>query len=198
MLSENFSEIVDLSFTADMETKLDEVEEGKEDWEHVLQVFYPEFNTQIKAAQESIDKITFEPEKTGEVCPQCGAELVYKEGRYGKFIACSNFPECNYTKNIVVYAKGTCPKCGSGLLVHKSKKYKNKSFYTCDKQGSDPNCDFISWDLPIEGKFCPDCGSYMVLKHFGKKAYPRCSNKDCVSNVRKSRKSSDKKSEDEE
>ena len=122
MLSENFSEIVDLSFTADMENKLDEVEEGKEEWEHVLNVFYPKFNTQIKAAQESIDKITFEPEKTGEVCPQCGAELVYKEGRYGKFIACSNFPECNYTKNIVVYAKGACPKCGSGLLVHKSKK----------------------------------------------------------------------------
>ena len=132
------------------------------------------------------------------VCPQCGAELVYKEGRYGKFIACSNFPECNYTKNIVVYAKGVCPKCGSGLLVHKSKKYRNKSFYTCDKQGSDPNCDFISWDLPIEGKFCPECGSYMILKHFGKKAYPRCSNKDCPTNARKSRKSSDKKNEDEE
>ena len=199
MLSENFSEIVDLSFTADMETKLDEVEEGKEEWEHVLDAFYPEFNTQIKAAQESIDKITFEPEKTGETCPQCGSELVYKEGRYGKFIACSNFPECNYTKNIVVYAKGKCPKCGSGLLVHKSKKYRNKSFYTCDKLGADPDCDFISWDLPIDDKFCPECGSYMVLKHFGKKAYPRCSNKDCPSNVRKGRKSSDsKKNEDEE
>ena len=77
-------------------------------------------------------------------------------------------------------------------------KYRNKSFYTCDKQGSDPNCDFISWDLPIEGKFCPECGSYMILKHFGKKAYPRCSNKDCPTNARKSRKSSDKKNEDEE
>ncbi|MBQ6016857.1 MAG: type I DNA topoisomerase [Clostridiales bacterium] len=198
MLSENFSEIVDLSFTAEMENKLDEVEEGKEEWEHVLEKFYPEFNTQIKAAQESIDKITFEPEKTGEVCPQCGGELVYKEGRYGKFVACSNFPECNYTKNIVVYAKGTCPKCGSGLLVHKSKKYRNKSFYTCDKQGADPNCDFISWDLPIDGKVCPECGSFMVLKHFGRKSYPRCSNKDCVTNVKKPRAAKIKKTEDEE
>ena len=198
MLSENFSEIVDLSFTAEMENKLDEVEEGKEEWEDVLEKFYPEFNSQIKAAQESIDKITFEPEKTGEVCPQCGGELVYKEGRYGKFVACSNFPECNYTKNIVVYAKGTCPKCGSGLLVHKSKKYRNKSFYTCDKQGADPNCDFISWDLPIDGKVCPECGSFMVLKHFGKKSYPRCSNKDCVTNVKKTRTSKSKKTEDEE
>lgn len=198
MLSENFSEIVDLSFTAEMENKLDEVEEGKEEWEHVLEKFYPEFNTQIKAAQESIDKITFEPEKTGEVCPQCGGELVYKEGRYGKFVACSNFPECNYTKNIVVYAKGTCPKCGSGLLVHKSKKYRNKSFYTCDKQGADPNCDFISWDLPIDGKVCPECGSFMVLKHFGRKSYPRCSNKDCVTNVKKPRAAKSKKTEDEE
>ena len=198
MLSENFSEIVDLSFTAEMENKLDEVEEGKEEWEHVLEKFYPEFNTQIKAAQESIDKITFEPEKTGEVCPQCGGELVYKEGRYGKFVACSNFPECNYTKNIVVYAKGTCPKCGSGLLVHKSKKYRNKSFYTCDKQGADPNCDFISWDLPIDGKVCPECGSFMVLKHFGRKSYPRCSNKDCITNVKKPRAAKSKKTEDEE
>ena len=185
--------------TANTSKRTDEVEEGKEEWEHVLDGFYPGFNTQVKAAQESIDKITFEPEKTGEMCPQCGSELVYREGRYGKFIACSKFPECNYTKNIVVYAKGTCPKCGSGLVVHKSKKYRNKSFYTCDKQGSNPDCDFISWDLPIEGKVCPECGAYMVLKHFGKKAYPRCSNKDCVTNVRRSRKSSeDKKSEDEE
>ena len=198
MLSENFSEIVDLSFTAEMESKLDEVEEGKEEWERILDKFYPEFSAQIKAAQESIDKITFEPEKTGEVCPQCGGELVYKEGRFGKFIACANFPTCNYTKNIVVYAKGSCPKCGSGLLVHKSKKYKNKSFYTCDKQGADPNCDFISWDLPIDGKVCPECGSYMVLKHFGRKSYPRCSNKDCVSNIKKTRKSSDKNKNDDD
>ena len=102
--------------------------------------------------------------------------------------------ECKHKGN----CKGTCPKCGSGLLVHKSKKYRNKSFYTCDKQGSDPNCDFISWDLPIDGKVCPECGAYMVLKHFGKKAYPRCSNKDCVTNIRKTRKSSDSKKNDDE
>jgi len=185
LLSDNFSEIVDVSFTAGMEDRLDKVEEGSEEWDKVLSDFYPEFNAQVKAANDSIEKVTFEPEKTGETCPLCGGDLLFKEGRYGKFIACENFPECKYTKNIEVAAKGKCPVCGSGLLSHRSKKYKGKVFYTCDKKGSDPNCSFISWDLPIEGKVCSECGSYMVLKHYGKKVYPKCSNKDCPTNAKK-------------
>ncbi|MBO4450199.1 MAG: type I DNA topoisomerase [Clostridiales bacterium] len=185
LLSENFSEIVDVSFTAGMEDRLDKVEEGAEEWDKVLEDFYPEFDSQVKAAKDSIEKVTFEPEKTGETCPLCGGELLFKEGRYGKFIACENFPECKYTKNIEVAAKGKCPICGSGLLSHRSKKYKGKVFYTCDKKGSDPECSFISWNLPIEGKVCPECGSYMVLKYFGKKVYPKCANKDCPTNARK-------------
>ena len=185
LLSDNFKEIVDVSFTAGMEDRLDKVEEGKEDWEKVLEDFYPEFDSQVKAAKDSIEKVTFEPEKTGETCPLCGAELLFKEGRYGKFIACSNFPECKYTKNIEVAAKGKCPQCGSGLLSHRSKKYKGKVFYTCDKKGSDPNCSFISWDLPLEGRVCSECGSYMVLKHYGKKVYPKCANKDCPTNAKR-------------
>ncbi len=195
MLSENFSEIVDVSFTADMESNLDRVEEGSVKWEKVLSDFYPEFAEQIKSAQNSIEKIEIVPEKTGEKCPKCGSDLVYKEGRYGKFVACSNFPQCDFTKNIEIQAKGRCPKCGSGLLAHHSKKYRGKLFYTCDKKGSDPNCDFISWNLPIDGKTCPECGSYMVLKHYGKKAYPKCSNKDCPSNSRKKKSSGSDKDE---
>ena len=168
-----------------MEDRLDKVEEGKEQWDKVLEDFYPEFDSQVKSAKESIEKVTFEPEKTGETCPLCGGELLFKEGRYGKFIACENFPECKYTKNIEVAAKGKCPNCGSGLLSHRSKKYKGKVFYTCDKKGTDPNCGFISWDLPIEGKVCAECGSYMVLKHYGKKVYPKCANKDCPTNAKR-------------
>ena len=120
---------------------------------------------------------------------------MYKEGRYGKFIACTQFPSCDFTKNIEVQAKGKCPQCGSGLLAHRSKKYRGKLFYTCDKKGSNPDCDFISWNLPIEGKTCPECGSFMVLKHYGKKAYPKCSNKDCPSNARKKKSSGSDKDE---
>ena len=195
MLSENFSEIVDVSFTADMESNLDKVEEGSVKWEKVLSDFYPEFAEQVKSAQNSIEKIEIVPEKTGEKCPKCGSELVYKEGRYGKFVACSNFPQCDFTKNIEIQAKGKCPQCGSGLLAHHSKKYRGKLFYTCDKKGSNPDCDFISWNLPIDGKTCPECGSYMVLKHYGKKAYPKCSNKDCPSNSRKKKSSGSDKDE---
>ena len=195
MLSENFSEIVDVRFTADMESSLDKVEEGSVKWEKVLSDFYPEFASQVKSAQESIEKVEIVPEKTGETCPKCGSELVYKEGRYGKFIACTQFPSCDFTKNIEVQAKGKCPQCGSGLLAHRSKKYRGKLFYTCDKKGSNPDCDFISWNLPIEGKSCPECGSFMVLKHYGKKAYPKCSNKNCPSNARKKKSSGSDKDE---
>ncbi len=195
LLSENFSEIVDVSFTAAMEGSLDKVEEGTVKWEKVLKDFYPEFASQVKTALDSIEKVEIVPEKTGETCPKCGGELVYKEGRYGKFVACTNFPQCDFTKNIETQAKGKCPQCGSGLLAHRSKKYRGKLFYTCDKKGANPDCDFISWNLPIEGKTCPECGSFMVLKHYGKRAYPKCSNKDCPSNARKKKSSGSDKDE---
>ena len=186
LLEDNFSEIVDVSFTADMENKLDDIEDGSKDWVGVLKDFYPSFHEQIDKAGKNIEKVKFEEEKTGEKCPECeSGELVIKEGKFGRFIACSNYPECKYTKNIEVLAKGNCPLCGSGLLSHRSKKYKGKSFYTCDKKGTDPDCPFISWDLPVEGKKCDECGSFMVWKRFRGKSYPRCSNKDCGTNNRK-------------
>lgn len=186
MLNENFSYIVDVSFTAGMESKLDEIESGDKKWVDVLSDFYPSFHNDIKSATSAIEKVKIEEEKLNEKCPDCeSGELVIKEGKFGRFIACSTYPTCKYTRNIEVQAKGSCPICGSGLLVHKSKKYKGKSFFTCDKKGSNKDCDFISWDLPIENRKCEVCGSYMVLKRFRGKAYPKCADKSCSSNQRK-------------
>ena len=197
LLSDNFSEIVDVKFTAGMEEALDDIESGKKEWTNVVDEFYPSFHEQVEKAMDTVEKVVIEPVKTGEECPLCGAELVMKDGKYGQFIACSNFPTCKFTKNVEVKAKGTCPYCGSGLLTHKSKKYRNKTFYTCDKKGKDPDCGFISWDLPVEGKTCSVCGSYMVWKRYGKKTYPRCSNKECSTNLQRAS-SGRKKAEDKE
>lgn len=190
LLSANFNNIVDVTFTAKMEEMLDEIELGKKNWVTVLSEFYPAFHEQIVRAMEEVKKVEMIEEKTGEKCPVCGeGELLIKEGRYGKFVACSNFPECKYTKNIEVVVKGTCPICGSGLVSHVSRKFKNRTFYTCDKNGTDAECKFISWDLPIEGQACETCGSYMVWKRFRGKSYPKCGNRECPTNARKSKKS---------
>lgn len=195
LLNKNFKDIVDVQFTADMETNLDKVEEGTTDWIKLLGEFYPEFHRQIEDAEKKVERVKVEEERLGEPCPECSTgELVIKNGRYGKFIACSNFPNCGYTRNIENIVKGKCPICGSGLLSHKSRKYRGKTFYTCDKKGNNPECDFISWDLPIEDQKCEVCGSYMVWRRYRGKSYPKCSNKECSSN--KSRKKSEEKSEE--
>lgn len=195
MLEDNFNQIVDVSFTAAMEEKLDTVETGNANWVKVLSEFYPGFHEQVQNASDSIEKVKIESEKIGEKCPECGdGDLVIKEGRNGKFIACSCFPKCTYTRNIEVQAKGKCPVCGSGLLVRKTRKG-SKTFYVCDKKGTKPDCDFISWDLPIDDKKCETCGSYMVWHRFRGKVYPKCSNQDCETNKKK--KKSDKDPSDE-
>ncbi|MCQ2534596.1 MAG: type I DNA topoisomerase [Clostridia bacterium] len=196
LLDSNFNEIVDVKFTADMESNLDKVEEGTNDWIKVLGEFYPAFHKQVEEAEKKVSRVKMEEEKLGEVCPECGkGELLVKTGRYGKFIACSNFPTCSYTRNMEVIAKGKCPLCSSGLVSHKSRKYRGKSFYTCDKKGTNPNCDFISWDLPIEDRKCDTCGSYMVWRRYRGKSYPKCANKDCATNKahKKTEESEDKK-----
>ena len=194
LLSENFTEIVDVSFTADMESKLDEIEVGKKDWVKVLGEFYPPFHELILKASSDVSKVKMEEKQTGEKCPDCGGDLIIKEGRYGQFVACSHFPECKYTRNVEVTVKGSCPLCGSGLVSHRSNKYKGRVFYTCDKKGSDAECGFISWYLPVEGQKCDTCGSYMVWKRFRGRAYPKCANPDCPKNTAKKA----SKSEDEE
>lgn len=184
LLEDNFANIVDSKFTANMESKLDEVEAGKEDWVDVLKDFYPDFHKAIEQADTMIEKITIEPEKLGRVCPECGqGELVLREGRYGKFIACSRFPECRYTETITVETGSHCPKCGSNVVERKSKK--GRLFYTCDKKGKDPDCDFISWYQPVDNEFCPVCGTYMVLRKARGQTYKTCGNPDCETNKRK-------------
>lgn len=197
LLAENFENIVDVKFTAYMEGLLDEIELGKKDWVDVLGNFYPAFHEQVVHAGDAVAKIEMQQEKTGETCPLCGeGELMIKEGRYGKFVACSKFPTCKYTKNLDIVVNGTCPTCGSGLVSHTSKKFKGRVFYTCDKKGSDPQCPFISWDLPVEGKSCQTCGSFMVWKRFRGKAYPKCGNRDCSTNKRKSSDKAEKKDDE--
>ena len=108
--------------------------------------------------------------------------------RYGRFIACSNYPDCKYSKNIEVKLKDTpCPYCGAGINILKSKKHKNKTFYACDKSGSDPDCQFISWDPPVKDKKCPTCGSFMVYRKFRGKTYQKCGNRDCPTNAKRSK-----------
>ncbi|MCQ2528953.1 MAG: type I DNA topoisomerase [Saccharofermentans sp.] len=192
MLNENFTDIVDVSFTAGMENQLDDVEEGNKDWVDLLSEFYPSFHQTIVEANEKIKAVKIEEEKIGEKCPECGeGDLVIKNGRNGKFIACSCFPNCSYTRNIEADVSAHCPKCGSGLLLRRTKKGR-KPFYVCDKKGENAECDFISWDLPIDGKKCEQCGSYMILRRFRGKAYPRCANPECASNARKKKSDSDK------
>jgi DNA topoisomerase-1 len=187
LLKGSFENIVDEHFTADMENLLDTVEEGKKNWIELLKDFYPPFHEQINVASKTLEKMKVVEIPTGELCPECGAPILLKEGRYGKFAACQNYPTCKYSKNIDQEVKGKCPICGSGLLVKTSKKFKGSKFYICDKKGNDKDCAFISWDLPIEGKFCETCGSYMVLKRFKGRSYPKCGNRDCTTNQKKSK-----------
>ncbi|MDD4744366.1 MAG: type I DNA topoisomerase [Eubacteriales bacterium] len=185
LLEDHFANIVDTTFTARMEESLDTVESGAEDWVGILDAFYPDFHKLIEQAS-TIDRVKIADKPIGEKCPECHeGDLVIKEGRFGKFIACSRYPECRYTRNIENAVKGKCPLCGSGLVSRVSRKYKGSQFYTCDRQGPDPECGFISWDIPIEGRTCEVCGSYMVWKRYRGRTYPRCGNRDCPTNAKK-------------
>lgn len=188
LLEENFANIVDTQFTAKMEEKLDLVESGEASSVELLKEFYPPFHAQVEQADEAITEKVLKDKETGRTCPKCGqGQLVIKHGRFGEFIACNRYPDCDYTENIEVKAPGKCPLCGSGLLEKKSRK-RSATFYVCDKKGSDPDCSFISWDLPLEQK-CELCGSYMVEKRYRGRKYKLCSNKACPNGQYKSKKS---------
>ena len=174
MMNRYFSEIVDTEFTASMESRLDAVEEGKEDWKQILREFYPAFEKTLKTAEAEIEKIDIQDEISDVTCDQCGARMVYKMGKFGRFLACPNFPECRNTKPLLTYIGTPCPKCGKRLLEKISRK--NRKFYGCEGY---PECDFVSWDKPVSEK-CPKCGSYMVEKHNGKgETLHLCSNENC-------------------
>ncbi|HOO23188.1 MAG TPA: type I DNA topoisomerase [Clostridia bacterium] len=169
-MENNFSDIVDINFTADMEAKLDEVENGT-DWHKVLQDFYPEFLVNIKKAMAGSKKLLNE-EVTDVICEKCGANMVIRTGRFGKFLACPNFPECKNIKNIVE-SVGTCPRCGGEIVRKKTKG--GKTFFGCANY---PECDFMSWELPAP-HFCPKCRAMMrIVEKDGKKKYV-CVNRKC-------------------
>jgi len=158
LMQQYFSDIMDYEFTAEMETRLDEVEEGKQDWKQILRDFYPGFEKELTVAEKEVEKVEIQDEISDVVCDQCGAMMVYKMGRYGRFLACPRFPSCKNTKPILTYIDAPCPKCGKKLLVKYSRK--NRKFYGCEGY---PECDFISWDKPIAQR-CPQCGGYMIEK----------------------------------
>ena len=174
MMEKYFSEIVDTEFTAHMESQLDEVEEGHTDWKKVLREFYPRFEKTLSVAEAEIEKVEVQDEVSDVPCDQCGALMVYKMGRYGKFLACPNFPECRNTKPILTYIEAPCPKCGKRLLEKTSRK--NRRFYGCEGY---PECDFVSWDKPVT-ESCPKCGQFMVEKRNGRgEILHLCSNENC-------------------
>ncbi|MFB8373524.1 MULTISPECIES: type I DNA topoisomerase [Paenibacillus] len=158
-MEEFFPEILNVEFTANMEGDLDHVEEGSEDWVKVLAEFYESFEKRLEFAEEEMKEIEIEDEVSDEICEKCGKPLVYKLGRFGKFLACSGFPDCRNTKPIIKDIGVTCPKCKEGHVVERRSK-KGRIFYGCDKY---PECDFVSWDKP-SAKPCPSCGSLMIEK----------------------------------
>ena len=172
LISDNFSTLIDTKFTANMEAKLDEVEEDNITWNKVIGDFYPNFLNTVNQASDNIKNMkNFFDEKTDKVCEKCGQPMVKKLGRFGFFLACSGFPDCRNTKSISL---GICPKCGGDITLKRSKR--GREFYGCSKY---PNCDFVSWDKPIEEK-CIKCGSTMVEK-IGKekKITHKCINEQC-------------------
>ncbi len=174
MMTEYFGPIVDTEFTASLEDKLDTVEEGQTEWRQILRDFYPPFEKMLGVAEEQIEKVEVKDEVSDVQCDKCGAMMVYKMGRFGKFLACPNFPACRNAKPILHYIDAPCPKCGARLMEKTSKK--NRKFYGCEKY---PECDFVSWEKPITDQ-CPQCGSYMVEKR-GKRGelIHLCANETC-------------------
>lgn len=160
LLLEFFSEIVDVEFTANMEKELDEIEEGKVEWIKVIDNFYKGFEKHLDKAEQEMEKVEIKDEYAGEDCERCGSPMVFKMGRYGKFMACSNFPECRNTKPIVKEIGVKCPKCHKGNIIERKSK-KSRIFYGCDRY---PECDFLSWDKPIDRK-CPKCEGLLVEKN---------------------------------
>ena len=171
LMKERFSDIADLKFTANMEQKLDAVEEGRQPWREVLRDFYGEFDQDLKQAEKDLEgvRIKVPDEVSEEICPECGRNLVVKSGRFGRFLACPGYPECNFTMPLVVEMPGRCPKCGGRLLKRtgtSKKTNKQYTYYCCEHLNSKDEaakCDFMTWDVPVKDD-CPVCGQTMFKK----------------------------------
>ncbi|MBO4368462.1 MAG: type I DNA topoisomerase, partial [Clostridia bacterium] len=185
VMQEYFPDIVDVTFTAGLEEKLDDVEKGTEDWHRIVSEFYGPFEALLEKAERSIERVEIQDEVSDVPCEKCGAMMVYKMGRFGRFLACPNYPACRFTKPIVKYVDAHCPECGAGIIEKMSKK--GRHFFGCERY---PECSFVSWDMPVDEK-CPVCGGRMVQKHGrGGEVYHVCVNEECrervlVSNAKK-------------
>ncbi|XWN52638.1 type I DNA topoisomerase [Anoxybacillus flavithermus] len=169
LMMQFFPEILDVEFTAKMEKSLDDIEEGKVEWVRIIDEFYREFEKRLKIAEVEMEKVEIADESADVDCEVCGSPMVYKMGRFGKFIACSNFPQCRNTKAIVKDIGVKCPRCHEGNIVERKSK-KKRMFYGCDRF---PTCDFVSWDKPIS-RPCPKCGGMLVEKKGKKSVHIQC------------------------
>ena len=158
MMKEAFPSIVDVNFTANMESLLDMVEEGKVNWKTVVSNFYPDLDEAVQNAEKELEEVKIEDEVTDVICEQCGRNMVVKYGPHGKFLACPGFPDCRNTKPYLEKIGIACPKCGKEVVIRKTKK--GRKYYGCE---NNPECDFMSWQRPSEKK-CPNCGGYMLEK----------------------------------
>ncbi len=174
LLKDHFNNIVDVKFTAKMESDLDDIENGERNWVDTMRRFYGGFSKTLEKAEQDMEgkRVKVPDEQTDIVCEECGKPMVIKIGPYGKFLGCSGFPDCKFTKKIVVETKGSCPKCGKKMLAKKSKK--GKPFYGCEDY---KNCNFMTWDLPIDEK-CPECGASM-FKKTGRQGMIYCAKEGC-------------------
>ena len=173
LMKDHFSSIVDYDFTAHLETQLDKVEEGKAKWQSIVAPFYDLFmKTLDKAEKDLTERVKVPEEVTDEICPNCGKNLVIKSGRFGKFLACPGYPDCRFTKTIIIDTGVPCPKCGGKILKKRSKA--GKTYYGCEKN---PTCDFMTWDEPLTKK-CEICGA-PLFKRSGRGNETYCSNSSC-------------------
>jgi len=171
-----FPDIINTKFTANLESQLDDIAEGKVGWEKTIYNFYSNFRKDVEKAETEMEKVEIKQEFTGESCPECSSPLVFKLGKFGKFIACSNFPDCRYTNTIQKKVGVTCPKCKKHEILEKKSK-KGKLFYGCE---GFPECDFVSWDKPIN-RNCPKCTNIL---YEGKKGV-QCTHCDYKEEIKK-------------
>ncbi len=173
LMKSNFSDIVDVQFTAQMEKKLDDVEEGTKRWVDLMKDFYGPFSETLKEAEATIGHIEIRDEETDIKCEKCGRNMVIKTGRFGRFLACPGFPECRNARPIFEEAGVSCPLCAGKVMIKKTRK--GKKYLGCE---NNPKCGFMTWDMPA-GTNCPKCGNFMVKRYKGKKAELKCSNEKC-------------------
>jgi len=174
IMKSHFEDIVNVEFTANMEKRLDDVEDGTVEWKKIIKDFYGPFAQILDKAEESIGKIEIADEVSDIPCDKCGRMMVYKMGRYGKFLACPGFPECRNAKPIREEAGAPCPKCGKEILVKKSKS--GRVYCGCE---DNPTCDFMTWDMPVKGEKCPKCGSAVVKQSPRSGGRIKCISENC-------------------